>query len=141
MMLPYPKGGNLQEDLEEQEWVKLKQAETALEKIENEKFGTCTECEIIIPTARLEIIPYSEFCTQCLSKIGKNSFLTRNLQTLGSLNLVVKTYFLFNNLCILFHIHSFFKSARVYLSFHTKPDNQTPNGCSFTDCCFYRGFA
>ena len=64
----------LQGDLEEQEWVKLKQVETALEKIENQEYGTCTECEIEIPAARLEIMPYSEFCTQCLSKMKKNSF-------------------------------------------------------------------
>ena len=64
----------LQGDLEEQEWVKLKQVETALEKIENEEYGTCTECEIEIPAARLEIMPHAEFCTQCLSKMEKNSF-------------------------------------------------------------------
>tara|TARA_Y100001960_G_scaffold122212_1_gene130391 strand:- start:599 stop:985 length:387 start_codon:yes stop_codon:yes gene_type:complete len=64
----------LQGDLDEQEWVKLKQVETALEKIEKKKYGTCTECEIEIPTARLEIVPYSEFCTQCLSKMEKISF-------------------------------------------------------------------
>ena len=64
----------LQGDLEEQEWVKLKQVETALEKIENAEYGTCTKCEIEIPAARLEIMPYSEFCAQCLSKMEKNSF-------------------------------------------------------------------
>ena len=64
----------LQGDLEEQDWFKLKQVETALEKIENEKYGTCTECEIEIPAARLEIMPYAEFCTKCLSKMEKNSF-------------------------------------------------------------------
>ena len=64
----------LQGDLEEQEWVKLKQVETALEKIENKEYGICTECEIEIPAARLEIMPYAEFCTQCLSKMEKISF-------------------------------------------------------------------
>ena len=63
----------LQGDLEEQEWIKLKQVETALEKIENAEYGTWTECEIEIPAARLEIMPYAEFCTQCLSKIEKYS--------------------------------------------------------------------
>ena len=66
-------GRKLQGDLEEQEWVKLKQVETALEKIENEEYGTCTECEIEIPEARLEIMAYTEFCTQCLSKKEKYS--------------------------------------------------------------------
>ena len=45
----------LQGDLEEQEWVKLKQVKTALEKIENEEYGTCTECEIQIPAPRLKL--------------------------------------------------------------------------------------
>ena len=47
---------------------------TALEKIENAEYGTCTKCEIEIPAARLEIMPYAEFCTQCMSKMEKNSF-------------------------------------------------------------------
>ena len=72
----------LQGDLEEQEWVKLKKVETALAKIENEKYGTCTECEIEIPAARLEIMPYTEFCTQCLSKMEKISFFDRKLPTI-----------------------------------------------------------
>ena len=72
----------LQGDLEEQEWVKLKQVETALEKIENQEYGTCTECEIEIPAARLEIMPYTEFCTQCLSKMEKISFFDRKLPTI-----------------------------------------------------------
>tara|TARA_Y100000590_G_C15152249_1_gene800369 strand:+ start:266 stop:484 length:219 start_codon:yes stop_codon:yes gene_type:complete len=53
---------------------KLKQMKTALEKIENAEYGTCTECKIEIPAARLEIMPYVEFCTQSLSKMEKNSF-------------------------------------------------------------------
>jgi len=54
--------------------VKLKKLETALEKINNEEYATCTECEIEIPAPRLEIMPYAEFCTQCLSKMEKISF-------------------------------------------------------------------
>ena len=64
----------LQGDLEKQEWIKLKQVETALEKIDRVEYGTCTECEIEIPEARLQIMPYAEFCTQCLSKMEKFSF-------------------------------------------------------------------
>ena len=63
----------LQGDLEEQEWNKLKQVEAALEKIENGEYGICDQCEKKIPEARLKIIPYTEFCTQCLSEIEKKS--------------------------------------------------------------------
>ncbi len=65
----------LQGDLEEQEWSKLKQVEVALEKIEIGGFGICEQCEKEIPEARLEILPYAEFCTQCLSEIEKKSSL------------------------------------------------------------------
>ena len=62
----------LQGDLEEQEWNTLKQVETALEKIKQDEYGTCEQCEAEIPEARLEIIPYAEFCIQCLSEIEEN---------------------------------------------------------------------
>ena len=62
----------LQGDLEEQEWNKLKQVEVALEKITQDKYGTCEQCEAEIPEARLEIMPYAEFCTQCLSEMEKS---------------------------------------------------------------------
>jgi DnaK suppressor protein len=65
----------LQGDLEDQEWNKLKQVETALEKVENGEYGICDQCEKKIPEARLKIIPYTEFCTQCLSEIEKKSSL------------------------------------------------------------------
>ncbi len=62
----------LQGDLEEQEWNKLKQVEAALEKIKQDEYGICEQCEVEIPEARLEIMPYAEFCIQCLSEIEKN---------------------------------------------------------------------
>lgn len=65
----------LQGDLEEQEWKKLKQVEAALEKIEVGEYGICNQCEKDIPTARLKIVPYTEFCTQCLSNIETNGTL------------------------------------------------------------------
>ena len=62
----------LQGDLEKQEWNKLKQVEAALEKVAQDKYGTCEQCEAEIPEARLEIMPYAEFCTQCLSEIEES---------------------------------------------------------------------
>jgi DnaK suppressor protein len=70
----------LQGDLEEQEWNKLKQVEAALEKMEQGKYGICEQCEAEIPEARLEIMPYAEFCTQCLSEIEKNNAAAINDQ-------------------------------------------------------------
>jgi DnaK suppressor protein len=62
----------LQGDLKEQDWNKLKQVETALDKIIQNEYGICEQCKTEIPEARLEIMPYAEFCIQCLGEIEKN---------------------------------------------------------------------
>ena len=68
-------GKKLQGDLEEQEWVKLKQVEAALKKVEDGEYGICEQCEQEILETRLEIMPYTEFCIQCLSEIEKHTSL------------------------------------------------------------------
>ena len=68
-------GRKLQGDLEEYEWVKLKQVEAALKKVEDGEYGICEQCEQEILENRLEIMPYTEFCIQCLSEIEKNTSL------------------------------------------------------------------
>ena len=65
----------LQGDLEEHEWVKLKQVEAALKKVVDGEYGICEQCEQEILETRLEIMPYTEFCIQCLSEIEKHSSL------------------------------------------------------------------
>ena len=52
-------GRKLQGDLEEQEWVKLKQVEAALEKVEDGEYGICEQCKQEILETRLEIMPYT----------------------------------------------------------------------------------
>jgi DnaK suppressor protein len=68
-------GRKLQGDLEEQEWVKLKQVEVALKKVEDGEYGICEQCEQEILETRLEIMPYTEFCIQCLSEMEKQTSL------------------------------------------------------------------
>jgi len=68
-------GKKLQGDLEEQEWVKLKQVEAALKKVGDGEYGICEQCEQEILETRLEIMPYTEFCIQCLSEIEKRTSL------------------------------------------------------------------
>ena len=68
-------GRKLQGELEEHEWVKLQQVEAALKKVEDGKYGTCEQCGHKILETRLEIMPYTEFCMQCLSEIEKHSSL------------------------------------------------------------------
>jgi DnaK suppressor protein len=62
----------LEGELDKQDWQKLKQVDIAIEKIEEGNYGICAECEDTIPEARLKVVPYTEFCTQCLSKMEKN---------------------------------------------------------------------
>ena len=66
----------LEGELGEQEWQKLKQVDVAIEKISDGDYGVCAQCEDSIPEARLKVVPYTEFCTQCLSEIEKNSQAT-----------------------------------------------------------------
>lgn len=68
-------GRKLQGDLEEHEWVKLKQVEAALKKVGDGEYGICEQCEQEILETRLEIMPYTEFCIQCLSEIEKYTSL------------------------------------------------------------------
>jgi DnaK suppressor protein len=63
----------LEGELGDQEWKKLMQVEKAIKKISEGAYGICAQCESTIPEARLEVVPYTEFCTQCLSEMEKNS--------------------------------------------------------------------
>lgn len=63
----------LEGELGDQEWKKLKQVDMAIKKVSEGGYGICAQCESAIPEARLEVVPYTEFCTQCLSEMEKNS--------------------------------------------------------------------
>lgn len=54
--------------LMETEGVTLEHIEQALERIEDGVYGTCDECGVKIPKARLEAIPYASLCVKCASK-------------------------------------------------------------------------
>jgi DnaK suppressor protein len=47
----------------------LNRIEQALRRIEKESFGSCVECEKIIPMVRLKAIPYTETCLKCQEKL------------------------------------------------------------------------
>ena len=70
-------GRKLQGDLEEHEYIKLKQVEAALKKVGDREYGICEQCRQEIFETRLEIMPYTEFCIQCLSEIEKHSSLDK----------------------------------------------------------------
>ena len=62
----------LEGEIGNQEWQRLKQVDLAIQKIEEGEYGICSQCEEPIPEARLQVVPFTEFCTQCLSEMEKN---------------------------------------------------------------------
>ncbi|MCK5145476.1 TraR/DksA C4-type zinc finger protein [bacterium] len=46
----------------------VQEIDEALERIENELFGTCELCGCKIPKERLEFIPHTKYCINCQSK-------------------------------------------------------------------------
>ena len=46
----------------------LNQIEAAIERIEDGNYGRCEACNVQIPKARLDAIPYASLCMQCASQ-------------------------------------------------------------------------
>ena len=46
----------------------LDQIEAAIERIEDGSYGRCETCDVQIPKARLDAIPYASLCMQCASQ-------------------------------------------------------------------------
>ncbi|MDA3810986.1 MAG: TraR/DksA family transcriptional regulator [Spirochaetaceae bacterium] len=53
------------EVLGHQDKLRLNQVESALVRLENNKYGICAKCNKKISIARLEAIPYAVFCIEC----------------------------------------------------------------------------
>lgn len=45
----------------------LEKIEIAMQRIEENRFGICVECEKSIPKTRLKAIPYTPYCVKCAS--------------------------------------------------------------------------
>lgn len=48
---------------------KINEIDEALEKIENNTYGICEECEGKIPKARLRAVPFARFCIDCKTRL------------------------------------------------------------------------
>ena len=59
----------LMTSLGEQDWQKLKQVDEALEKISRGDYGICSTCDNPIPEARLDVMPFTKFCVECMNKL------------------------------------------------------------------------
>jgi len=48
----------------------LKKIDLALKKVEIGTFGMCVACSKQIPLGRLEVIPFTDYCTPCKTEMG-----------------------------------------------------------------------
>jgi len=59
--------------LAELEAKELRQVERAMTKIKNGSYGVCEGCQIKIPVARLNALPYSTLCVKCQREQESNA--------------------------------------------------------------------
>jgi len=50
----------------------LESIELALQRIEDESYGRCQECEGVIPKTRLNALPYTPMCVKCAALVEQN---------------------------------------------------------------------
>ena len=55
--------------------LKLQLVEQALQRIANETYGICIECEDDIDERRLEFVPFARFCIECKSELEKKGLV------------------------------------------------------------------
>jgi len=49
----------------------LRKVEEALKRIKEQSYGKCMECGTDIPSKRLEILPFAEYCIACQEEFEK----------------------------------------------------------------------
>jgi DnaK suppressor protein len=59
--------------LGEREREKIKAIDEALEKIEDNIYGRCEECDEKINKERLKILPFAKYCVNCQAEIEKRA--------------------------------------------------------------------
>ena len=57
----------------------LPQLVRAIEKIKEESYGFCDDCDLEIPKERLDVIPGAIRCVDCQKKFERALFLSRHL--------------------------------------------------------------
>jgi DnaK suppressor protein len=69
------KGRQLNHLLSERDRAKLAQIDDALEKIADETYGMCEECECDIPKKRLNVLPFARCCIECQSEMERRGII------------------------------------------------------------------
>ena len=57
--------------LNENERMRLREVDEALDRIANGTYGICEECEGLVGLKRLEVRPVAKYCVPCLTKLEK----------------------------------------------------------------------
>ncbi len=65
--------------LGEQGWEKLKLVDEALGKLQSQEYGICNRCEKPIPEARLDLVPFAQYCVMCLNQIEEENNLQNDI--------------------------------------------------------------
>jgi DnaK suppressor protein len=60
--------------LNENEQVRLKEVDEALDRIKTGSYGVCEECGGPISLKRIEVRPVAKYCVPCLTKLEKGKF-------------------------------------------------------------------
>jgi len=50
--------------------IELAQIKKAINSIEKEEYGVCKECGELIPYERLEAVPFTIYCMNCIDEMG-----------------------------------------------------------------------
>jgi DnaK suppressor protein len=67
--------------LGQQDWEKLKLVDEALRKLTSNEFGICEQCEKPIPEARLDLVPFAQYCVMCLNNIEQEKNLNNEINS------------------------------------------------------------
>jgi RNA polymerase-binding protein DksA len=62
---------DLRKKIYDSEFQKLKEIEEALERIATGKYGICEKCGGPIEEERLELIPWTKYCSSCSKSFGR----------------------------------------------------------------------
>ena len=57
--------------LTDREKKKLLQIDDALDRIEDDSYGLCEECDVKIPKGRLKVMPFAKYCVECQEKLER----------------------------------------------------------------------
>jgi len=55
----------------------MEEVTAALDRIEKGTFGCCEECSKTIPVERLEVLPYTRFCVECVWNLQSKKEMKR----------------------------------------------------------------